>query len=81
MEIDISHISSSFIEMISLDHEIPVEFDRFDQDLDLSLNNIVEYEQNPLDVYHIAVNVTALNIKSHFGDEFTTIAPVEGNML
>ena len=76
--------------MINLDHEIPVEVDRSDQDCDLSFqtdndsfkevhNTRVESEENPLDVYRIAANETALINNSHFGDEFATIAP-EGNM-
>ena len=36
IEIDISHIPSSLIEMINLDHEITVEVDRSDKDPDLS---------------------------------------------
>ena len=40
-------------------------------------NTRVEGEENPLDVYRIAANETALINNSHFGDEFTTIAPGE----
>ena len=36
IEIDISHIPSSLIEMINLDHEITVEVDTSDKDPDLS---------------------------------------------
>ena len=91
IEIDISHIPSSLIDMINVDHEIPVEVDRSDQDCDLSFqtdndsfkevhNTRVESQENPLDVYRIAANETALVNNSHFGHEFTTRAPEEGNM-
>ena len=76
--------------MINLDHEIPVEVERSDQDRDLSFetddsftevhNNRVESEENIFNVYRIAANETALTNNSHFGDEFTTIAPGERNM-
>ena len=65
--------------MINLDHEIPVKVDKSDQDPDLSFeidsdsfkevhNTRVENEENPLDVYHIAANETALINNSHFGE-------------
>ena len=86
----ISHIPFSLTEMINLDHEIPVEVERSDQDRDLSFetddsftevhNNRVESEETIFNVYRIAANETALINNSHFGDEFTTIAPGERNM-
>ena len=92
IEIDISHIPSSLIEMIYLEHKIPVEADRSDQDARLgygtdnySFKEVdkirIESEENPLDVYCITANETALINNSHFGNELTTIAPGEKNML
>ena len=43
-------------------------------------NTRVESEENPLDIYCIVANETVLINNSHFGDEFTTIAPREGHM-
>ena len=77
--------------MINLDHEIPLEVGRSDKDRDLSFetdkasfkevhNTRVESEENPLDIYRIAANETALINNSRFEDEFRIIAPGEGNM-
>lgn len=88
IEVNISYIPSSVIEIMNLDHEIPVKVDRSDQNLDLSFetdneeahNTRVKSEENPLDAYRIAANKTALINNSHFGDELTTIPPGEGNI-
>ena len=63
----ISHIPFSLIEMINLDHEIPVEVERSDQDRDLSFetddsftevhNNRVESEEN------ISMSIVLLQMK------------------
>ena len=77
--------------MINLDHEIPIELDRSDQDRDLGFetdndslkevhNTRNESEENPLDIDCIAANEIALINNFHFGDEFTTIALGEGHM-
>ena len=53
--------------MISLDHEIPVEVHRSDQDREADsdyfkevYNTRVESEENTLDVYRVAANETPL---------------------
>ena len=62
IEVDMSHIPSSLIELINLNHVTPVEVDWSDQDCDLSFetdhdsfseihNTRVESEENPLDLY------------------------------
>ena len=62
IEVDISHIPSSLIEVINLNHVTPVEVDWSHQDCDLSFetdhnsfsevhNTRVECEENPLDLY------------------------------
>ena len=69
----------------------PVEVDWSDQDCDLSFetdhdsfievhHTRVESEENPLDLYWIAGNWTALINNSNFGDEFTTVVSGEGNI-
>ena len=61
IEVDMSHIPSSLIEVISLNHVTPVEVDWSDQDCDLSSeadhdsfsevhNTRVESEENRLDL-------------------------------
>ena len=62
IEVDMSHIPSSLIEVINLSHVTPTEVDWSDQDCDLSFktdhdsfsevhNTRVESEENPLDLY------------------------------
>ena len=62
IEVDISPIPSSLIEVINLNHVSPVEVDWSDQDFDLIFetdhesfievhNTRVESEENPLDLY------------------------------
>ena len=68
-----------------------MEVGRSDQDCDLSFepdndcfkevhNTRVESEEYPLDVYLIAANEITLFINSNFGDEFSILAPGEGNI-
>ena len=69
----------------------PVEVDWSDPDCDLSFetdhdsfsevhNTRVECEENPLDLYWIAANWTALINNSYFEDEFTNVVSGEGNI-
>ena len=58
-----------------MEHAIPLEVDRSDEDFDLDndsfkevYNTRVESEENSLDVYSAAANETALINNSHFGD-------------